>query len=531
MLDLNIGAQENLLPQMMNRTHQAAGRGMLRFSLSALLLLLTAVLSCNQPEDPRPNVLWIVWDTVRADHLSLHGHERETTPFLDEWSREARVYDNCLSTAGYTMPSHAAMFTGLMPSETCADNARKTLDDRYTTIAELLTGAGYRSYLYSANPNVSALRNLAQGFETAQHPWDPQFADKALALVRGKLPEYDQSSELSKRLDDAEHGAGGMTPWNIKASGELAQDATLAWLQNSDSKKPYFVFLNYMEAHRPYIPPRRFREILMDPEEVDLSYEVDRSWLTMWEYTFGLHDYTDVEMELTQATYDAAILELDAMLQELLEALRREGHLDNTVVVLTSDHGEHLGEQHMLDHQYSVYQPLLRVPLIVHYPERFAPGHDDHPVMNFDLFPTLLALAGIEEPVGLQSRAKSLFDAAAERERVAEDPAYSPLGIRLVSQKKPDWDPSPWRRLQRAMIDDNDKFIWGSDGRHGLFDLAADPLETRNLVEEKPGRAAELQQALGEYHRSLQLCGNTPAPVEDLTPEQRELLKSIGYTD
>ena len=114
---------------------------------------------------------------------------------------------------------------------------------------------------------------------------------------------------------------------------------------------------------------------------------------------------------------------------------------------------------------------------------------------------------------------------------MAEDPAYSPLGIRLVSQKNPDWDPNPWRRLQRAMIDDNDKFIWGSDGRHGLFDLAADPLETRNLVEEKPGRAAELQQALGEYHRSLQLCSITPAPVEDLTPAQRELLKSIGYTD
>ena len=531
MLDLKIGAPENLLPRMMNRTNQAAGRGYGHVSLTALLLLTAAALSCNGPQDPRPNVLWIVWDTVRADHLSLHGHERETTPFLSEWAKEARVFDDCLSTAGYTMPSHAAMFTGLMPSETCADNARKFLDNRYTTLAELLQGAGYRTYLYSANPNVSALRNLAQGFETAEHPWDPQYIERALALVRGKLPEYDHSSELAQRLDDAQSGAKGLVPWNIKASGELAREATLSWLNASDAKQPYFVFLNYMEAHRPYIPPRKFREALMDPEEVDLSYEVDRSWLTMWEYTFKLHDYSDVEMELTRATYDAAVLELDAMLQELLESLRREGHLDNTVVVVTSDHGEHLGEQHMLDHQYSVYQALLRVPLIVHYPERFEAGHDDSPVMNFDLFPTLLELTGVEPPADLQSRAESLLDAPEQRERVAEDPAYSPLGIRMVSQNHPDWDPSPWQRLQRAMIDGTDKFIWGSDGHNGLFDLALDPLETRNLVEQKPGRAAELQQALGEYHRALQLCGDTPAPVEDLTPEQRELLKSIGYTD
>jgi hypothetical protein len=81
------------------------------------------------------------------------------------------------------------------------------------------------------------------------------------------------------------------------------------------------------------------------------------------------------------------------------------------------------------------------------------------------------------------------------------------------------------------MIDGEEKFIWGSDGRNGLFDLAVDPLETRNLVEEKPGRAAELQQELGEFHRSLQLCSDTPAPVEELTEEQRELLKSLGYLD
>jgi arylsulfatase A-like enzyme len=515
----------------MNRIDQPAASRSGRFSAAVALLLCSVVAACSAPEDPRPNVLWIVWDTVRADHMSLYGHERKTTPFLDEWAAGARVFENSLSTAGYTLPSHAAMFTGLMPSETCADNARKHLDDRYTTLAELLQAAGYRTYLYSANPNVSQLRNLAQGFETVEHPWSPQYHDRALELVRSKLPEYDRSSELAQRLEDAQRGAGGLTPWNIKAAGELAREATLSWLDGSEARRPYFVFLNYMEAHRPYIPPREFREKLMRPDEVDRSYDVDRSWRTMWEYTFGLHDYDAEEIELTRATYDAAVLELDAMLEQLLAALEQANELENTVVVLTSDHGEHLGEQHMLDHQYSVYQPLLRVPLIVHYPARLAAGRDDRPVMNFDLFPTLLELTGVEPPEGHRSRAVSLLDPSPARERMAEDPAYSPLGIRLVQQAHPDWDPSPWRRLQRALVDDETKFIWGSDGRNRLYDLESDPLETRNLIDERPARAAEMQQALGVVYDSLQLCAESPAPVEELTPQQRELLKSLGYVE
>jgi arylsulfatase A-like enzyme len=490
------------------------------------VVLALTLPSCETPR--RPNVLWIVWDTVRADHLGLYGYERETTPNLERWAAGARVFEDCLSTAGYTLPSHGSMFTGLLPSEHCAHNDHPRLDDRYPTIAELLRSVGYRTYMYSANPHISSAGNLAQGFDRADHPWSPHFRERAKRIVRDKLSDEDTSSELGATFRRAAPGSDRMSIWNIKATGELAEEAILAWLDSEDARRPFFVFANYMEAHRPLIPPRRYRERMLSPEQVERSYRVNRSWMPTWEYTFGLRDYDDEEIELTRATYDAALAELDELFGHLIETLQERGHLDDTVVILTSDHGEHLGEQHMLDHQHSVYQPLLRVPLIVHYPPRFAPGREATPVANFDVFPTLLELIGIDPPIGLRSRATSLLSPSSERPRYAEDPAAARVSIATVKLSHPDWDPAPWQRRLRTLVEDDHKLIWGSDGRRELFDLSADPLERDDLIERRDDLASTLQQSLDAYHGSLELCEPGEAPP-DLTPQQIERLKALGY--
>ena len=376
---------------------------------------------------------------MRADHLSLYGYPRKTTPRLDAWAQGARVFENASSTAGYTLPSHASMFTGLLPSEHCTHNGHQRLEDRYATLAELLRDAGYRTFLFSANPQISAspARNFGQGFEATEHPWSPRYRDAALELVQRKLPPEDRSSELPERLRQARRGEGPLNAWNIKAAGEIAERATLAWLDSLGGERPWFVFLNYMEAHRPYIPPRAYREQMMSEEEVRRSYRVDRSWLPMWEYTFGLREYSEEEISLTRATYDATLRELDDLFAELLEALAQGGHLDDTIVILTSDHGEHLGEQHMLDHQYSLYQPLLRVPLVIHHPGRIEPGRDPRPVVNFDLFPTLLELVGLAAPEGSGSQAVSLLSpregSRAPRRGAGELAGRHPAGARRPS--------------------------------------------------------------------------------------------------
>ena len=512
------------------------GSPSLRFP--GLVALLGLLASCSagggEATAGRPNVLWIVWDTVRADHLSLHGYARPTTRFLESWAKDARVFDDALSVAGYTLPSHASMFTGLLPSEHCTHHKHPWLGDSFTTVAELLRDAGYRTFLFSANPHVAPPPggNLAQGFERSEHPWSPKWAPQAKRIVLSKLPPEDRSSELRQRLEASRGGRAGSS-WALKASGEIAQQATLEWLAASDKERPWFVFLNYMEAHRPTTPARRIRERLLSPEDVEKSYAVDRSWLPMWEYTFGLRDYSDAEIELTRATYDATLIELDELLRGLLAELEQAGELNNTVVIVTSDHGEHLGEAHMLDHQYSLHQVLLHVPLVVHYPRRVETGREARPVSTLDLFPTVLELAGVPPPAGLRTQAVSLLAPQPQRRRFAESGSSSDVGVAQVKRAHPEFDPTPFLRSLRALVADARKFTWASDGRHALHDLATDPLETRDLLPAQPDLAARLAAELDGFWGSLERCDVAALPNRrgELSRAERRRLEVLGYAE
>lgn len=492
------------------------------------VLLLAALAACTEADrvettPTRPNVLWIVWDTVRADRMSLYGYETATTPKLEAWAKGARVFENVVSAASTTTPSHASMFTGLLPTQHGANDAHRWLEDGHVTVAELLQQAGYATYLWAANPHISREENFHQGFDREAHPWDPEYRTRANEIVRAKM-KGDRTSEIA-----SSKGAGELAPWTIKAAGELAEVDLLAWLDERETDAPYFAFVNYMEAHRPFIPTRSARAKVMSAEMIEESYRVDRSWIPMWTYTFGLSEYSDEELELMARTYDATLTELDDLFAHLLESLEARGHLENTAIILTSDHGEHLGEQHMLDHQYSLYGPVINVPLAVHYPPRIEAGRDARPVMNLDVFPTVLDLAGLEPRPGFVTRSRSLLQPAAERVRVAEYPAVYDRPHRAVRRRHPTWDPTPHSRRMRAYHEHSYKLIWGEDGRHELYDLATDPRERRNLVHERAELASRMVASLDGYVAELgvQVGGRTKPP--ELSPQQREMLEGLGY--
>ena len=514
----------------MRRDRPRAGAA-LTFACCALLLATLVAAGCSPGDErrvetaqDRPNVLWIIWDTVRADRLSLYGYELPTTPFLEQWSREARVFDNCISTASSTVPSHASMFTGLLPSEHGAYHTHRKLDGAKVTVAELLRDAGYQTYLFAANPHLQEAQGFQQGFDVHEHPWSDPFHAKALAIVRGKIDPEDRSSGLPTRLQSSK-----VKEWAIKASGELAQEALLAWLERRDRNRPYFAFLNYMEAHTPYIPPRHFREKLHPPELVERSYRIDNSYGTRWAFTFGEYDYPAGDLEALGATYDAALLELDTLFRELIDGLRQSGHLENTVIILSSDHGEHLGEHHLVDHQYSLYDPLLRVPLVVRYPERFAPDRDSSPVVTFDIFPTVLELAGVEAPGNAGSQATSLLHPRASRIRLAEYPAVFAPAIGATLLRYPDWDPAPWKRRLRALYRDRYKLLCSTDGKHELYDLDSDPGELEDLSAARPDLSAGMLDDLLELGSTLQVAA-AGAEVE-LSEEEKRRLVALGYLD
>ena len=499
----------------------------LRLTLVILAASISGSCASNvvqQTETDRPNVLWVIWDTVRADRLGIYGYEKPTTPFLQEWARGARVFEDCISTAGSTVPSHASMFTGLLPTEHGAFHTQRMLDTGLTTIAELFREQGYQTYLFAANPHLQKRQNFDQGFDVNEHPWDDDYREEAERIVSGKVATEDRSSHLADKVRAGKE----LSPWNIKAAGELAQKGLTRWLDGRDRDRPWFAFLNYMEAHAPYIPPRSFRERTLSPEQVDRSYRIDNAPAARWAYTFGLREYSASDLEILGGTYDATLLELDELFRSLITDLEARGDLDNTIVVLASDHGEHLGEHRMLDHQYALYEQLLRVPLIVHYPRKIEPGRDRSPVETFDIFPTLLELAEIDPPPGLKSQAVSLLSPQSSRYRLAEYPAAFEPGIRTIAGMYPDWDSSPWQRRLRALYHGEHKFICATDGRHELFDVRADPGESNDLHASRADVADDLMQGLLELAATLTPARSVPE-APPLSKEQQSMLEALGY--
>ena len=494
-----------------------------RRSAVALLWLLACVACSPAPEPSRPNILWIVWDTVRADRLGLYGHSAPTTPNLERWARKARVFD-ATSTSCWTIPAHASMFTGLYPSEHGMHRLRSVLAPELPTVASLVRDAGYETYLFSANPHLSARTGLANGFDVVESPHESGLTERAQQIVLSKLHPDDRSSTLRGRL---EGGRVAGLRWQVKAVGELAGERFLHFLDSRDAERPFFAFLNYMEAHRVRIPPDPFRREVMTDEQVERSYTLFQGQLRMFEMSLGTHPQPAPEdVRVLGGVYDATIAELDVLLDALLSQLDERGLLDETVVVLTSDHGEHLGERGSWLHQYSLYEGVVRVPLVVWAPGRLEPGREDTPVTTLDLFPTLLELAGVDPPP--DTRGVSLMRPKRDRLIVAEYPVAYPGILSKVGERHPEWDPTPYRKTLTTARVGSHKLVLDSTGGAALYDLSRDPDETVDLHGERPELAATLERRLQGWLRGL---GDAAAAAEgaELSEEEKEQLRALGY--
>ncbi len=489
---------------------------------AALLAALALVLAGCGGGEPRPNILWIVWDTVRADRMSLYGHSRDTTPNLDRRSESARVY-NCSAVSCWTVPSHASMFTGLFPSEHGVNTLNSRLDDRFETVAEILRDEGYQTYLFSANPSVSRRLNLSQGFQTEEHPGDASLVDKARETVLAKIDDADSHNPIRAGVRGSR-----ARDWFVKAVGEIANDRFFHFLDRREPDQPFFAFLNYMEAHRIRVPPRRFLERILDSDGVDASYAFDQSQRRFKRVTFGLATpFSAAEQELIGAIYDATLLELDELLDRLFEDLLARDLLDNTVIILTSDHGEHLGDMGSYLHQYSLYEGVLSVPLVIWAPGRLPPGREEVPVSNIDLFPTILDLAGVHRPrlPGLANLSRPSPD----RPVVAEYVEPYRNMLRRAGESNPEWDPTPFEHQLRALRLGAHKLVWSSGGPAELYDLTSRAGEQLDLASAQPERLDELSSILRRWLAARNLGPEGEPPGRPLTEKEKAQLRSLGY--
>jgi arylsulfatase A-like enzyme len=456
-----------------------------------------------------PDVVLVVLDTVRADHMASYGYTRDTSPTFDALAREGAWFADATSPATWSLPAHASLFTGRYPTSHGANWSRSILDNRYATLAEVLAAHGYETRCFTANPHISDGLGLTRGFAVQNLSWKKK-----------------RAGLFADRLFD---GLGLGEP---DKGGAFVADDFAAWRRaRAADARPAFVFLNFIEAHLPYHKlPREYAGRFTDLPPAELR----RISLDVFAQQLG-GPRVDLNAVTTpaRALYDGGVAYTDELLRRVVDALRESGALDRTILVVLADHGERLGERgRYFGHGPSLYQTLIHVPLLVRYPPRVAPGtRVEAPVSTLGVFATILELAEIEPPPTLQvGSLVSTADGAGEAAVLSEVVATQP------EDPKADGDDPQMLSGQhlRAYRSGSWKLVEANRGGPFLFDLERDPTEARNLAAERPEEvkrlAAELEAArvrlglprLAEINRA-----GAPAPQLDAATQQR--LRELGY--
>jgi arylsulfatase A-like enzyme len=431
-------------------------------ALLALPGLAVGLLWLGCGDAPRPNVLLVTLDTTRADHLGAYGHWRDTSPHFDALAREGTLYTHAYSTSSWTLPSHASLFTGKFPS---SHGARLDPQGPMRLGSAIADGGGIRARGLSPDEPTLASRLSDAGYATA-------------GFVAG--PWLMRNFGLSKGFEHWDDD--GILDVNGRPAERLA-DAVLAWLSDwadASTRRPFFLFVNFFDAHYPYAPPAEYAHAYLPPDT--LANTMDRAQF--------------------DPLYDAEIRYADEQLGRLLDFLRQRGLYDDTLVIVTADHGEMLGEHGDWGHNGILFEPLVRVPLVVKRPGEHTPHVDDTPIQHPGVFDLMLSAAGLDPP-------------AAPRPRLAE--VFYPRAPGL----------GEWK----VIWDGDLKYMAHSDGDDRLYDLARDRRERVNRTDAHPDQVRQMREELDETLAAL------PAPLPgDDTPVEidartREALERLGYLD
>jgi len=447
----------------------------------------TSLLSPEELKE-KPNILFIVMDTVRADHLSCHGYYRNTTPNIDNIAGEGILFESCIAEAPWTLPTHASIFTSMFPRKHGTDMEHQWLEDDFQTVAEVLRQHGYKTLGYSNNPYVSPETNLSQGFDTFE-----------VTL----LGRYEAGSELTDWLK-MNVAKRYLQNFFLTDNGACRTNRVVKeWIADAhQAETPFLLFINYMEAHIPYYPPREFAMPYLG-QDADLAEAMSINQ-SIEPYIFGQLEMDAEDFETLRALYDGKISYLDFRMEQLFDYLRELEIWDDTILIITSDHGENFGEHNLMNHRLCVYDTLLHVPLIIRYPELAESGIQvDEQVQLTDLFPTILDIAGIDWDGKEQIQGHSLLQDGEETESTFAIAEYVSL-LEVDCDRNPQFDVSKYCRRLKAVRTEEFKYIWSSDGRDELYNIRHDPGELNNLIEIEPEKAAELKAVLQEWLNSFE---------------------------
>lgn len=460
-----------------------------------------------------PNVVLIVLDTTRRDHLGAYGDDRGLTPFLDRFAAESVVYEQAITPGPWTVPSHASIFTGWYPvTHGCSQEHHLWLNDEFDTLAEMLGRAGYQTLALNSNFYLTRC-NLLQGFEQSFYldgPYD-RLGIRRLANILG-------------------------TParWVDKGSAE-AVNYLADWLDDGrDTSRPLFLMVNLFEGHRPYIPPRQER---LERLPADVGAVEAAQFATTFEpIPLHLrHEQNEKAQALVSGLYEALIRYQDRRLEELMGLLEQRIDLDRSLIIITADHGENLGEAGRWEHIHAVNEDLIHVPLIIRYPGKTSAGRRIAGLcQTVDIVPTVFEAIGKQCPVSnLPGRTLTPDRFEPRAVAFAQVSPYT-LHFPMIQMTRGFEQGLAGFNAHRRVIRTNTmKFIWSSDGRHELYDLNRDPGETQNLAESRQADAADLQRQLDEWwaaqppYRPSEAAQSSNA--QPLSKNALDQLRSLGY--
>jgi len=460
-------ARKDARVRLRSAPHAAAWRR-LAVTTGAAAGIAIACGACHHEPSQRLNVLIVLVDALRADHLGAYGYGRATSPSFDALAKRGTLFTRAHSVTSWTNPAVESLFTGQFPS-VLQPGAPRFIAPDVQTLARTFRAQGYRTGAIVASPVLPPALGFAAGFDSyiGVSGWQQDMAP------------------------------------HPKEPAERVNEAARAWLAQAPTSAPWFLYLHYMDTHWPYTPPldttRRFWRAPDNglAEAVSALNAQVRQWVA------------DVPADAAQPMadlYDAAIAHFDAQLGQLLGAWESEGRLSNTVICIVADHGEELGDHGGARHARTLYEEVLRIPLLIVTPDMAQPTHVDRLVQITDVGRTLLFAAGIDTPFPGQALLRSA--AAAETASFAElMPGFLSGAIH-----------------QYALLDGPSKLILPPAGPPLLFDLQRDPGETHNDAPDHQPLVAQLSRAVGRRAMPRQ-----PDALPPPDPATRERLRALGY--
>jgi len=458
-----------------------------------------------------PNIVWITLDSVRADHTTMDGYKRDTTPRMAAVGDDGHTFDTCIAHSKSTQPSSGAILTGLAPTRNTLGIDGDVLPEQVTTIAERFSNTGYQTACLSRNSFVSSATGLNRGFDRFQ--W---LASETIRQAGFKT--------LAKYLFNIRKHSAGLTRDTAKhASPFLMNEIAERWLLDLRSNEsPFFFYLHYNEPHRPYYPPLSYideyaDDIDMKPREaaefaLDVHYDLPS-------IIAGGCDLDDGEWAALKAMYDAEIAYTDEMVGKLVKYVRANTPED-TIVVITADHGELFGEYGLLSHKYVLTDAVTRVPLVVSgLEESLAVGRDSI-VQHADVMTTLLGIAGgdAEGTVGVDLRSETREYAVSQR---------GPIEFPERYRDSPDFDTTRFHESALTSLRTDAFRYQQSVGWSELFEL---PEEQRDVSADYPDIADELSEKLESWlERYGQPIGRGQSG--EFSDAVNRQLRDLGYMD